>query len=577
MKNTPVTPANCSNANITKFMFPTMLPPVTIAVIGLLTGCQTMPLTTATGSSHALLSPEQSQKLLISTLKNSLYRNQDWVAQQQLFLNNAKNPSDNPDKNGDTIAQPSRLKHIEQCQTEHDTALVNQLKSDKITTYKTIKKLSDDKKIPYDTIKNHYIECYHTAKNLPDSTDTKDTSTVDLERDSPSESENDYPENISIAMKMLGFKSGQVANFNNFFAKSGNLIYTGNYRPYQGTLALQIDAGFENKNLRSHYRLPMIADLKNQTLYVKPDVIMPYAALYLDNKLGMSWQDKWYQFGNDPQQALPANITAKAWLKAITDSFLALPSEQFNQALPAEINAQVLPNLGQSSQQPSQNITNTANTQVIHWHQTTQQQIALTNATISRYITLVESNLTKDGKFLALPTSEQSRYRTLWEKQKKQLQAYVTNSAIKSAPVKNEVENSDDKGDTSTTFNKIKNPRLASRPQGQDWYFVVANNQLKHIYIDNAVTIFQQPVKVHTWVTFSPDNRTLAIANQPQTLDNLAKTLRPEVIIDGRAELKRLVQLDDSRRLFGQEPAVVKYYKDYLKKPKQKAAKESNE
>ena len=165
MKNTPVTPANCSNANITKFMFPTMLPPVTIAVIGLLTGCQTMPLTTATGSSHALLSPEQSQKLLISTLKNSLYRNQDWVAQQQLFLNNAKNPSDNPDKNGDTITQPSRLKHIEQCQTEHDIALVNQLKSDKITTYKTIKKLSDDKKIPYDTIKNHYIECYHTAKN----------------------------------------------------------------------------------------------------------------------------------------------------------------------------------------------------------------------------------------------------------------------------------------------------------------------------------------------------------------------------------------------------------------------------
>lgn len=577
MKNTPVTPADCSNANIAKFTFPTMLPPVTIAVIGLLTGCQSVPLTTATGNSQALLSPEQSQKLLVSTVKNSLYRNQDWVAQQQLFLNNAKNPSDNPAKTGDTIAQPSRLKHIEQCQTEHDTALVSQLKSDKLTTYKTIKKLPDDKKIPYDTIKNHYIECYHTAKNLPDSADTKDASTVDLERDSPSESENDYPENISTAMKMLGFKSGQVANFNNFFAKSGNLIYTGNYRPYQGTLALQIDAGFENKNLRSHYRLPMIADLKNQTLYVKPDVIMPYAALYLDNKLGMSWQDKWYQFGNDPQQSLPAHITAKAWLKAMTDSFLALPSEQFNQALPAEINDQVLPNLGQTSQKPSQNITNTGDTQVIHWHQTPQQQTALTNATISRYITLVESNLAKDGKFLALPTSEQNRYRTLWEKHKKQLQAYVNNSAIKSTPVKNEVENSDDKGETSTTFNKIKNPRLASRPQGQDWYFVVANNQLKHIYIDNAVTIFEQPAKVHTWVTFSPDNRTLAIANQPQTLDNLAKTLRPEVIIDGRAELKRLVQLDDSRRLFGQEPAVVKYYKDYLKKSKQKAIKESGE
>lgn len=599
-----------------------------------LTGCQTTPITANTPvqrltpqalnsqylNSQALNS-QQSQKLLVSTIKSSLYHNQDFIAEQQLFLQNQKDSL--ATKLANSGDQPSRLQQIEQCQSEHDKALVTQLKADKITTYKAVKKLADDKKAPYETIKKAYIDCYHTAENLPES---EDDITSDLESTADSE---DYPEQVGMAMKVLGFKSGQVANFNNYFAKSGKILYTGNYRPYQGKLALQIDAGFENKNLRTHYRLPMVADIKNQSLYLKPDFIMPYTALYLDNKLGMSWQDKWYQFNPDPQKSLPANITAKAWLKAVTDSFLALPSEQFSTATPAEISSQLLPNLAQSTQKPNQlNSQNLVNNQVIHWHQTAEQQIALTKATIEKYIAIIEQNLANDKTFLALPESEQTRYRKLWQKQKKHLLAYSeglskkpnlataenseynvdndestepTAEAEKDAvdavvELDEKLKTAEDKATeeytTETTLTDTesddsededneedtKSPLLASRPQGQDWYFILNNNQLKHIYIDNGVTVVQQPANVRTWITFNPDNAisaTLATANQPQTLENLAKTLRPEVTIDGRAEMKRLAELDDSRRLFGQEPKVVKYYKDYMKKSKQKAKKDS--
>lgn len=579
-----------------------------------LTGCQTTPITANTpvqrltpqALNSQALNSQQSQKLLVSTIKSSLYHNQDFIAEQQLFLQNQKDSL--ATKLANSGDQPSRLQQIEQCQSEHDKALVTQLKADKITTYKAVKKLADDKKAPYETIKKAYIDCYHTAENLPES---EDDITSDLESTADSE---DYPEQVGMAMKVLGFKSGQVANFNNYFAKSGKILYTGNYRPYQGKLALQIDAGFENKNLRTHYRLPMVADVKNQSLYLKPDFIMPYTALYLDNKLGMSWQDKWYQFNPDPQKSLPANITAKAWLKAVTDSFLALPSEQFSTATPAEISSQLLPNLAQSTQK-----LNPLNSQVIHWHQTAEQQIALTQATITKYITTIEQNLANDKTLLALSDSEQTRHRKQWEKQKKQLLAYsnglskkgdteksteltaVKNTVdalvepeenTKTAPSKEssqegvteiidttaDTENENTDREESEKADTTKNPLLASRPQGQDWYFVLNNNQLKHIYIDNGVTVVQQPANVRTWITFNPDNAisaTLATANQPQTLENLAKTLRPEVTIDGRAEMKRLAELDDSRRLFGQEPKVVKYYKDYIKKSKEKAKKDS--
>lgn len=408
----------------------------------LLTGCQTTPTTMSTHPTSQPLNPEQSQKLLVSTIKSSLYHNQDWVAEQQIFLQH----------NTDTLtnnAAPSRLQHIEQCQDTHDKALVAQLKADKLTSYKAVKRLTEDKKAPYKTIKHAYIDCYHTAEALPDSekSDTKPASALEnvLEKSSANE---DYPEQVNTVMKVLGFKSGQIANFNNFFAKNGKLTYTGNYRPYQGKLALQVDAGFENKNLRTHYRLPLVADFKNQALYLKPDVIMPYTALYLDNKLGMSWQDKWYKFNPDPQQSLPANITANAWLTAIKDSFIALPTDQFSQATPTEINTNLLPNLAQSTQRPDQYLSNLSNNlPVIHWHQTANEQIALTQATIRRYIALVEDKLAKDSTFLGLPTSEQSRYRNIWDKQKKQLLAYSENLAknpeVTSGHISNQTANAE--------------------------------------------------------------------------------------------------------------------------------------
>lgn len=528
-----------------------------------LSACQTSPTT----SSPKSYTPEQSRNLLNSAIKHTLYSGQDFIAEQQIRLTDPIPKS--------TTAKDDPIQQKIDCQTTHDLTLISQMKADSISQYEKVANLSSSARQPYETIREQYQTCIAKAdeleqlqKQLKDGEKkekallVKKGKTTHIENLANDEPQNDeakdasYLDDIIDSTVTRQLSPTQIQNFNNFVAKSGKLNYTGSYRPFAGKLALQIETGFENKNLSYHYRLPAMIDIKSQALYIKPDIIMPMTALYMDNQLGMSWQDKWYKFTPPTDKQLPAKLVAKSWLMAIKDSFESLPSSQFDQTTLDSITQQLNLTIPNTSQ-PLVTTASLDNAPIIHWQQTANEQIAFYQAVIQRFIVRMDKELQTDSAFLALPANEKEAQLKKWQDHKKKLFDY--SDALNKSTMQ----------PSNSSYKIAKKPTM----MGQDIYFVLLKDQIKHIYAQQSVSVLEQPVTVATWVTFTPDTRKLAENVQPATLAKLTGNIRDDKsvnsnVIDGISEFKRIESLDNSRRLFGQEPDILRTYKVYKGKAK---------
>ena len=441
------------------------------AGLPLLSACQGMSSLATANHADSQLAVSQPKTVLSRAIEHTLYRNQDWIAEHQLYFI----------ETADAETAKTASQGIVGCQERHDEALMSQMRQDHLKTYAQVAKLDENKRKVYDNIKQTYLDCYNQAEQQISESATNpvelgdeaaaqeataeetETTNEEANKDTPLISEADKEDKLSDTdqtptvpdvvnkvntadmlgkqgknkdksndpssvldevepiselkqtLSILGLSDEKVKSLNNFVATSGKVVTTGNYRPFSGYVALQIDAGFENKNLKYHYRLPMVANWKSQAVYIKPDIIMPTVALYLDNKMGMSWQDKWYKFYPKTTQQLPLSMTTKNWLLAFKDSINALPANQFSQ-----VNADALmPNIAYATQKIVTDGT------IIHWQQTREQQQTFYRDIIERYIAIMDKQLDNASDKKALGKNEQTA-----NEQAKAWQAYKERSAI---------------------------------------------------------------------------------------------------------------------------------------------------
>lgn len=565
--------------------------------LGLFTsGCQSLstPSTTAVTPATRQTDSTQAKTALTQAIEHTLYRNQDWIAEHQLYF----------------VETPEREKGVALdgilgCQQRHDDALVAQMRQDHLKAYAQVATLSDAQKKPYEAIKQTYLACYKTAESQineavgslddiePSDDETTDKTTddkttqqnlatsadnnqTDNEKAGDSKTVTEVPDivnkvntvdeiekkdkntaavsvlddiepisEIKQMLSILGLNDEQVKSINTFVAKSGKITTTGNYRPFSGYMAMQVDASFENKNLKYHYRLPLVANWKTQAVYVKPDIIMPTVALYLDNKMGMSWQDKWYKFYPSQSQKLPLSMTSKNWLIAFKDSVKALPASQFEYA-----NATVLiPNIAYARQKIATNGT------IIHWQQTAKQQQDLYRSIMQRYIALMD-------KQIGEKTEQNAEQYQAWQNYKQKLTQYMTSKF-----------GSDDNNDNDKDIASVNDALL-----GQDMYFVLSRGQVKQVFATHATSIGGQPSQLQTWITFDPEINNLEKENQPKILLQLASSIHDggtnNNVLDGQQEIDRIIKLDKSRRLFGKDPAWLDVLKRLQKNREDKPAEQ---
>lgn len=586
---------------------------LSFAILGL-SACQSMPSSSQVNQSNGLIEPKTT---LTKAIEHTLYRNQDWVVEHQLYF--VESP-DNPTSDHDTASQTGILG----CQQRHDDALVKQMQQDHLKTYAQVAKLDETKKLAYDDIKQTYLACYRKAEtqiqdviidetidNPSDKSSVTDKSPKDEKTLSEAEaaekaakvavdgeevdgkkiakiattanqtdteqsdtqddtevpdifnqtnSAEDVDEKKSVideiepisdlrqTLSIIGLNDEQVKSINTFVAKSGKVITTGNYRPFSGFMAVQIDAGFENKNLKYHYRLPMVANWKTQTVYVKPDIIMPMVALYLDNKMGMDWQNNWYKFNPAQSQKLPLSLATKYWVTAFKESVKDLPAGQFKQVNTNELT----PNIAYARQKIVTNGT------IIHWQQSAKEQQALYRDIIKRYIALMDQQIGEK-------TDKNANQYQAWQTYKKKLTAYVDTKLTAS-----------DTESDSQPLNQLLTSQ--SRLNGQNVYFVLNNGQVKQVFANNPGWLGQKQVQVQTWITFDPDSRLLNVENRPETLLKLASQIHDggsqNNVLDGQKEIERIINLDSSRRLFGKDPAWLDVLKRLQKNRSDKPAEQ---
>lgn len=450
---------------------------------------------------------ENGKQLLNHALKRALYQQQTWVSEHQLYLKN--NPQATP------------VDDLTICQNTHDKRFVKQMADDKLVKFSEVAELSDEKQAVYQQIKQDYLDCYEKYEENING-EVKEIIKTDYLVDSVDDNANKETwqhqvDNLNNVMKVMGFSTAQIDSINQFLLKSGKLTVTGNYQPLAGEMSLMFDAGFENKNLKYHYRLPVVLNIKQQSMYVKPDIFMPTIALYLDNQMGLSWQDKWYKIHANIDN-LPQDKQFKAWIYALKQSFDELPNSQFT-TIDSRL---LLPNVAHASQKIAKNGI------VVKWQQTAKEQDNLYQDMLENYIQVM------DNDFL---TSENEQYRTAWQASKEKLQAKLENRLA--------VE-----------------PDENNRLTGQIVYFVLENGELKQIFTQHKATTRSQNYQFNSFITFNPDESLLNFANQPTHIANLRKTIVDTDegnVVEAKTEIERLLKLDNSRRLFGSEPEWLKY------------------
>lgn len=508
-----------------------------------LSGCQTATSPSANPLNNPLntvnMASPLPQTLLSNAIGTTLRHNQDWLAEHQLYLLE----KDATDSRADNMpASPSALDKITACQQQHDDALVAQLLNDNLTSFAQVATLSDTARQRYDTIKTDYLSCYQAAYqtfnaeqnaasvNLSDAlgdTDGRDYPVDNglLNNGLPIESFTGFAGLVDL-VDIFSIRGEQVKSFNHFVTQSGKMTTTGIYRPRQGYIAMQMDAGFENKNLKYHYRLPLVVNWQRSAIYVKPDVIMPAVALQLDNQLGMAWQDTWYKFTPKTTDARLSQFIAKNWLLALQDSLATLPAAQFHY-LPT---SRLTPNIAN----PSQPVTPQGI--VIAWQQTADEQQQWYKEIVSRYIKRMDTSV---ASLNDTPITQ------AWQTYRTQLNQYLDNHANN--------KNADNKTD--------------KRLNGQQVSFVIVNGQVKQVYSQYLTTLSQQPLQVNTWLTLNPDSQSLNRVNTPAYLSTLTSTIRDNPtggnVLDGLAEIRRIRDLEPSRRLFGEQPEWLDAYKSY--------------
>lgn len=483
---------------------------LSLSTIFIMTGCQT----SAISSSHQPTSTIAIQQQLNQAIKNTLYQRQNWIAEQQIYLNNIELKK---------TAKLNSLEKMTECQLQHDNILIAQMKKDNILEYAKISELTESQQLIYSNIRNNYLTCYQQANTAYKENNPETTAQTNL---------NDI-NYFADMLTGIGLSEKQINSINHFISKSGKVIVTGNYLPDKGQIALQLDAGFENKNLKYHYRLPIVINWKKQATYIKPDIFMPLTAIYLDNQLGMSWQHQWYKFNHKNNQ-IPVNLTSEAWINAIKESFTTLPASQFNQ-----VNAKVITaNISNSNQSLIENAN------IIHWQQNTKEQNNLYQDIVNRFI------LNMDG---IIEQKQFKEYQRAWNEYKQKLSHHLEQQLISSS-------------------------NHSNRSTGHEVYFIINNQQVQQIYAKNTANLLGQPIQINTWLTMNPQTDIIAHANQPKTLQKMVNDIRDDNsihanVIDGRRELKRIKELDNSRRLFGVESEWIKLYDDYKNMAEQKHQK----
>lgn len=469
-----------------------------MCVVGL-TACQTTALNLSQDNQ------ENGKTLLSNALKKAIYQPQTWVSEHQLYLKNT--------------TKAELVNDLASCQDMHDKRFIAQMTADNLVKFADVADLSNEKQAIYQQIKQDYLDCYADyEKKLASKQDESKKDYLMDTSDSQHESDDDWQYQMNDIMKIMGFSQAQVSSINQFLLKSGKITTTGIYQPLAGEMSLMFDAGFENKNLKYHYRLPVVMNAKTQRLYVKPDVFMPTIALHLDNQMGLSWQDKWYKFSPQSDNHLPKDMQLKAWMYALKQSFDELHSSQF-----AIIDSKLLiPNISHASQKIAKN------GMVIKWQQTAKEQDNLYQDVIENYIQQMD-------KYLESRQDEQQQ--KAWQQQKDKLQTQLENRLA---------------------IEPDENNRLT----GQTIYFILENHDLKQIFTKNQATMLSQNYQFNSFITFDPDESLINSENQPKNLAQLRKTIVDSDtgnVVDTKAEIERLLKLDDSRRLFGTEPKWLKY------------------
>lgn len=100
----------------------------------------------------------------------------------------------------------------------------------------------------------------------------------------------------------------------------------GNYRPLVGTLTLLPTAQYTIKNAKFMVNQPIIIDAHAQMIYLWADNLALANSMYLDDKLGTAWQNKWLK--------LPINdgTLPNAFAKDLLQTFVSAKSQVFDNA-----------------------------------------------------------------------------------------------------------------------------------------------------------------------------------------------------------------------------------------------------
>lgn len=282
--------------------------------------CQAMP-TAQNQAQKSLTQPATSsaKQLLKSAIQAQARRNFSY--QSDIVLDNSarltalqNTPSDVLDNADESM----------RCENEHEMAYIA------LMTQKSI--MPDDFLASLDKLKQDFLACQQTYQSLDDKIGFDEPDGLDelADLDKLDDTDSDVLNTKSNAgdydtmHTALDLKKNQLLQA--YLLDSLDVRVVGNYRPLVGTLTLLPTAQYTIKNAKFMVNQPIIIDAHAQMIYLWADNLALANSMYLDDKLGTAWQNKWLK--------LPINdgTLPNTFAKDLLQTFVSAKSQVFDNA-----------------------------------------------------------------------------------------------------------------------------------------------------------------------------------------------------------------------------------------------------
>lgn len=250
-------------------------------------GCQSM----SGLSASQQLTPQQAKNELNQTFKKQL--RQGFTYEAHVKFSNDKRLAVLEQATDEQLSN-SKDKY-DHCEHVHDEAYVTLLKQAKRADKDISDAVYDEQR---EEIKNRFLACDQQREDW------------DVDKQGV------YLPNYDSNHTLEDLKKTKVLN--EYLLRPLSAQFSGSYHPRNGKFNVLPAIHYQRRNLGIYVNQPISINFKTGDIYLWADNLAAPTSVYLDDKLGVSWRNKWLKFGlNDG--SLPKNTT-KNLLKAYIDA-----------------------------------------------------------------------------------------------------------------------------------------------------------------------------------------------------------------------------------------------------------------